>query len=557
MIRKIEITKFRLFENQSFTLGKRVTIISGHNATGKSTLLGILGNSGELKSKFGKTINDKQFRTEFSEVFKATKDKDPVQSKQLRISFSEIEDFNTETDHRYFRSNWVQERKTLPDESEITFDRFRFTPKRYAAEGVRQTEAKFEWPTYYLGLSRLYPVGEIQSDLEDKQRKPVLSEEEKNWFSQKYNAILNNNDTLLDLAASETIEVPRKIISGFNTNIYNYICCSAGQDNITQILLTLLSFVRLKEKMLGSGRSWNGGLLLIDELDATLHPKAQNAVFDILYEFSTTNDVQVVFTTHSLSLLLHASPRFESNTDEFNDCQLIYITKANGPISIIPNFRYQGILNDMLITTSFSITKQNKITVYAEDDEARWLIHKLLPEEYLARLLFPNIKLGYQNLLQLLQHDYQFFSTHIFILDSDVTDEDIDNAARSANYSTLKNLSRLPGFSLNDKSRLSIEENIFNFIKNLDGNHPIFQNMYLKIHGFTKSQMIFERGYDTYEGNKKRIQLKAWFIANKPFIEELIVFWKESNRDLVISFINDFKRAFNYAAVMKSIPKLH
>ena len=41
-IDKLHITKFRSFENIDFSIGKNLTMISGINGTGKSTILGIL-----------------------------------------------------------------------------------------------------------------------------------------------------------------------------------------------------------------------------------------------------------------------------------------------------------------------------------------------------------------------------------------------------------------------------------------------------------------------------------------------------------------------------------
>ena len=42
IIKSVEIEKFRAFENASFTLGKRITAISGRNATQKTTVLGMI-----------------------------------------------------------------------------------------------------------------------------------------------------------------------------------------------------------------------------------------------------------------------------------------------------------------------------------------------------------------------------------------------------------------------------------------------------------------------------------------------------------------------------------
>ena len=42
IIKSVEIEKFRAFNQVSFCLGKRITAISGRNATQKTTLLGLI-----------------------------------------------------------------------------------------------------------------------------------------------------------------------------------------------------------------------------------------------------------------------------------------------------------------------------------------------------------------------------------------------------------------------------------------------------------------------------------------------------------------------------------
>ena len=77
IIKSIEIEKFRAFEDVSFTLGKRITAISGRNATQKTTVLGMLGQPFTISSKdhpmYGcKTIDGYNFRSQFKEKFKVS-----------------------------------------------------------------------------------------------------------------------------------------------------------------------------------------------------------------------------------------------------------------------------------------------------------------------------------------------------------------------------------------------------------------------------------------------------------------------------------------------------
>ena len=73
MYKLLKLNDFRQFKNMDILLGKRLTVLAGRNSTGKSTILGVLANSGELKKKDGTTYSDGQFRAEFSEIFHGSK----------------------------------------------------------------------------------------------------------------------------------------------------------------------------------------------------------------------------------------------------------------------------------------------------------------------------------------------------------------------------------------------------------------------------------------------------------------------------------------------------
>lgn len=84
-ITKLDIHSFRLFKDVSLTLGSRITVITGTNAVGKSTILGLLGNSSELKKKEGVPILKPQFRCEFSEIFKMSQEFDKKEPKAATV----------------------------------------------------------------------------------------------------------------------------------------------------------------------------------------------------------------------------------------------------------------------------------------------------------------------------------------------------------------------------------------------------------------------------------------------------------------------------------------
>lgn len=56
MYKLLQLNDFRQFKDMNIYLGKRLTVVAGRNSTGKSTVLGILANSGELKRKMEQLI---------------------------------------------------------------------------------------------------------------------------------------------------------------------------------------------------------------------------------------------------------------------------------------------------------------------------------------------------------------------------------------------------------------------------------------------------------------------------------------------------------------------
>lgn len=84
-ITKINLNKFRQFENKEFNIAPYLTILSGFNGTGKSTLLAILANSCELKNF--KTLKNSTFRADISDILKGSMEYDQSASNVFSIDF--------------------------------------------------------------------------------------------------------------------------------------------------------------------------------------------------------------------------------------------------------------------------------------------------------------------------------------------------------------------------------------------------------------------------------------------------------------------------------------
>lgn len=174
---KLSIEKFRQFSSKEIFLGNKMTAIAGNNGTGKSTILGILANSSQLSGHH--TYLDKPFRGEFSELFSGSPEHDPTGGKITLFYRDRGKDCSA-----LFRTAW-QDKKT----------RFRIIPKRTLPDGTI-TESKLESPVIYLGLSRLYPLGEADRKKLSRKNQKWDANEDRDWFMNKYKAILGGWEEL-------------------------------------------------------------------------------------------------------------------------------------------------------------------------------------------------------------------------------------------------------------------------------------------------------------------------------------------------------------------------
>lgn len=516
MINTLNIDKFRILENIEIKFGKTITAIAGHNALGKSTILGLVGNIVEYKEY--NNIFGKKYRTEFSEIFKATPEYDKTGQHKGHFTINEKEIIS-------FRSAW-QNNNT----------RFRIIPKRQDHNN-NNTESKYPLPVIYLGLSRLYPIGEVGNEGEKIDYK--LTEIENKWFIDNYKTIFSSFDTINNISGNSTKEVKSNFV-GINTNKYNTLTNSAGQDNLSQILLSIISFRRLKQKITNENKEWNGGVFIIDEIDATLHPKAQVELINILHKNAKKLNVQIIFTTHSLSIMKYMTEKYENKPKFGNAFVLNFISNANQKIRVLKNPTYELIKNNLCVTLSEKSKKQSKIIVYSEDDDTRWFLKKLL-YGHNNKLDLINIDFGCDQLYKLLIKDPIHFSKVLFVVDADVKQS-------NKKFTDKSNVLALPG-------ETRPENILYDYLSNPDSN--IWDNEDNIQNGFTM-QYIQDNGPESSNYNNKTIErekFSSWFYDKKKELEDYKVFnyWKKENLQLVEEFRTEFITKYNLLAIKNNI----
>lgn len=541
----IKINEFRGLKNQEIFLGKYISVISGFNRTGKSTILGLLANSSEIKVKECRPINTNQFNAEFGKLFNGSENFDKSGSNKFEIFIKDEEGNIVES--RKCRTTWQNVKGS-------TKKRFRIIPYKSDANGKKINDAKFSYPVLYLGLSRLYPLGELneKKTKDDKDGVNIIKKEIKfptdeyrNWYEKQYKNILSIDDELLinnfDEYSISSLSSYKK--TAITTEEYDSNANSSGEDNIGQILLSILSFKKLRE----TNPETKGGLLLIDELDATLHPIAQIRLLELLIKSAKEYYFQVVFTTHSLTILSEVCSKIQHNGNAFNNIELVYFNNANRYLSIQRNAAYCDIEANMLIKKKSQNTY--KIKIFSEDEEARWFFKKIYPQH--DNFDLKKIKIGCESLISLMNADIEYFSKSIVLFDGDITDNKFNKIDQI--FKKNKNYLKLPSNKKREEDNCNNPEmEIYNYLINLPKEHPYWSDNDASDFNY---RYIHDNGpnSNTYEHLEVRERAKNWFNDNLNSIEQTNVmdYWKQDNEDLLKKFIKEFDEINN--TIMKKL----
>ena len=538
VIKKIEIEKFRSFKNASFDLGKRITVIAGRNATQKTTVLGMIGQPFTISKThpmYGcKTVDGYNFRSQFKEKFKISPEHDKIGEHKWKLYLN-----NRICEKDYFSIGSIArtqkgEKKTL---------RFWNSESREKGAGYIQL------PVYFLSLSRLFPIGEITKT---QPMKIELTPDELDYCIQNYRTILciqsigNNPSVGLEKGG------PSKTFAGVSDSDHDIFTNSAGESNITKIILAVLSFKRLKEQF---GKEYKGGLLLIDEIDATLYGFSQKKLIDYLWEAAKEFDIQIVFTTHSPIVLKHVHKyhRKERQNKGMNlplsayDSSIVYLEPCydkEGKRTIMSrNITSSDELNAILNDINLAIpTNGAKLNIYCEDEKAICFLQYMLLKELGINLdLFMNfidIDLGWPCYVQLRKKEIPEFCNNIVVLDGDVPHMP-EYKAKANTIEQFNNFMFLP---------LAIEKDIFDLLKNHE-EFLKFQSAYSIDSRFNYDVCFIEWPLETIK--YRTVQLKHWFETTAKVLgnqEILFDFWCRENQNKVKEFIQQFVSIFNTLA---------
>lgn len=635
-------TGFRKLKNLNLDIGNKLTLIAGHNGLGKSTILALIANA-SAQEKY-KTILNKKFQAEFSEIFHIDYNKDyeiyeaqnqatpyailcyqiqkdtpnlllkkcQIIASQKVLSKEKLKFFHQAVDNEKLTpkqlSELQEEQKKSPNAtfyyrprviprthngSNTPFDKMQVLTSKDAKELLNIGDsAKVLLPTIYIGMSRMSPTGEFDSFDITSDEQTKISPSALEFYNYCYTSIfppaqinLQPNNCTNISAYEMKFKGSRKnnIVSDIENTILNI---SLGQDSISTIITALVSFYNLQES---HSAEYNGGILVIDEIEAGLHPRAQEKLIYLLYEQAKKLDLQIIFTTHSLTVIQSVFYLDRDNDAMYKQNAINYLQDTQFP-KLLSNPTYLQIKNDMLLSLDSYQNEKNstneekaytpKLNVYFEDMEAKDFFEALLSFHNItdtlsnlgATLTLIPAKLGCSNLLALIKAD-TYFQNALIILDDDVAlEQESPSTSFSAKYNLLpyKNIVKLPGtvyLSKQKKENMPPDQLLFYYLLDAlnhgdrsfwdDQSHSLTTNL-VRDRILNYPDLIeIAQGLSKEDRTSKetpRKLFKRWYNEHRECLIQNKLFekWATKNPDIANTFLQNLKAKIELLVTMQS-----
>lgn len=404
-ISKLNITQFRHLNNLTFDLGSTITVIAGGNGTGKTSLLGLVGHI----FRFGnspKNLFNERYETKYSSVFRFSRDHDTIGNYQYKLTFTD----NSEKEAQL----------------RITNENGKLRHRIDVGGRVRHG-GKINKPVIFLSLKRLLPLAQenernIQIGLQ------TLTAAQTTEYSNLYNEIFSTTETI---NPSHTKSNNKNSFSP-TTTTFDAHGISAGQDNIGHIILALLSFRQLKD----NDPNYVDGLLLIDEIDATLYPAAQKNLLKVLLRLGRELNIQIVFTTHSSDILNFLNSR---NGSQFkHHTNFVSLSNSLGSVAATEGFNELRSLLADLNHEALRTIRPRKVNYYFEDNEAFCFYKGIINGvDFGCENDFKNLSISCGTYKTLIDKGFEEFFRSIVVLDGDFSS--------TINQTNTNNVVLLPG----------------------------------------------------------------------------------------------------------------
>lgn len=544
VIEKIKINKYKKLENIEFAFTPNVNVISGTNGTCKTTLLHIVSNA----FKAAKMASENYFN---SSCVKVVKNNNIIVNPKIESLVRDAKNYNDPAkgkkgelfDVHYMNGESLSFRKHNSQQDE------RYAIKPYYSGGQSLPSCNI----IYLGLSRLFPVGEVEDD-HISQIKSGLPEIYMNMLSEIYEKLTHIKIDNIQISRVSDFKLGPEFASPVEGIDSNTI--SSGEDNLFIILKALVSLAYFHDSLIYKGDGITS-ILLIDEYDATLHPSLQDKLYDIMNEFSHKYKIQVFITTHSLSLLEYVLEKKDNLIYLHNDINAVFQVKNPSIVDIKMHLRNE---------TRSEIYNKKKVPIFTEDDEARIFLNAIFDYYEICNKNFSKIrrffhlvecKVGADNLVSIFNDNSLLDTTlkSICVLDGDKK----TNLTRC----TIK----LPGDKSPEVICFEHAEHLY-----ISDDRNFWHDNTIRSLGYTKTKFLSDIRGDISSIEEKIQQVKEITGSSKGVARELnkkrfekhqeffdLVFrdWisDEANREEISKFYNELKAVFFKVSMANGIEK--
>ncbi|UYP72861.1 AAA family ATPase [Pantoea dispersa] len=326
MIEKIIINKYKKLENIELTFTPKVNVISGTNGTCKTTLLHIVSNA----FKAAKVSSDNYSNPS---CVKVVKNNNIIVNPKIEALVRDAKNYSDPAkgkkgelfDVHYTNGESLNFRKHNSEQDE------RYAIKPYYSGGQSLPSCNI----IYLGLSRLFPVGEVE-DSHISQIKSGLPDGYMDMLATIYEKLTHIKIDDVQISRVSDFKLGPEFASPVEGIDSNTI--SSGEDNLFIILKALVSLAYYYDSLIAKGDDIVS-ILLIDEYDATLHPSLQDKLYDIMNDFAVKYKIQIFITTHSLSLLEYVIEKKDNLIYLHNDINSVFQVKEPSIIDIKMHLR--------------------------------------------------------------------------------------------------------------------------------------------------------------------------------------------------------------------------
>lgn len=402
MIKKMHIHHYRKLRDMEIDFSPRVNIISGVNGTCKSSILYLVCNAFQNITK--------KNSPSFSIISKSNEKWNPkienLTKGDKKYNNPAIGTEGTLLEIEYYKQDVPLPFRRHNGKGTLEKDRYRLIPTYPRGSGMSLPMK----PRIYLGASRLSTfsefspspyliqcIGELENKLTDESSIKLLHKIKKEIFDSKltkqrlpevyllelqkiYQRVARHSIEILDFTNTSMPYIKKRADFKTQKKGIDSNTISSGEDNLMIILYALVSLSYYYETTSLEDKS---SILLIDELDATLHPNVQRKILDVLREYSQKYQIQIIATTHSLSLLESAYAKKDN---------IIYLREIGGEkVELLTKDQTNpSVIASQLLAQDRSEIYYNKyIACFVEDEEAECLL-KLAFEYYLSQEMYVN-----------------------------------------------------------------------------------------------------------------------------------------------------------------------